>query len=409
MTLAGEARTGRKITRARAAERDNGGGSALHPDPDVLLAWYDRERRVLPWRAAPGETPDPYRIWLSEIMLQQTRVEAVVHYFDRFLARFPTVEALAAARLDSVLKLWAGLGYYARARNLHACAREVVRSHGGRFPDSEAELHKLPGIGPYTSAAIAAIAFGRKAAPVDGNIERVLARAFAIETPLPAAKPELRRLAEALVPERRAGDFAQAMMDLGARICTPKRPDCARCPWQGACRAHLLRKAEEYPRRAQKTEGRTRRGAAFLVLRADGAILVRRRATNGLLGGMIELPSTDWSAAFDLREGREAGAALLPFVSAGEWRRLPGIVRHVFSHFPLELVLFEANVPKGTRPPRGMRFVPLTKLGGEALPSLTRKVVAHALDGRKELSGLMRGSLAQKERNSSTQMVGKAG
>jgi A/G-specific adenine glycosylase len=350
-----------------------------------LLAWYDRHRRTLPWRAAPGAIPDPYRVWLSEIMLQQTTVKAVAPYFARFLVRWPDVRALAAAPLDDVLRLWAGLGYYARARNLHACARAVAKEHGGKFPDSEEGLRALPGIGGYTAAAIAAIAFGRKAAPMDGNIERVVARLFQVETPLPAAKPALQRLAASLAPEQRAGDFAQAMMDLGASICTPKNPSCMLCPWNDACAAHLAGEPELYPRRVPKVEGRLRRGAAFVVLRADGAVLLRRRPRRGLLGGMSEVPNTEWSAAFD----EQSALAFAPVFSSPlprgkrenvRWRRKPGYVRHVFTHFPLELSVYIAKVPKETPAPKGMRFMKRAKLGGEALPSLMRKVIAHGLD-----------------------------
>src|SRR5487761_2154648 len=214
--------------------------SMFRPAADLsasLLAWYDRHRRVLPWRALPGERADPYRVWLSEVMLQQTTVAAVIGYYERFLVRWPGIEALAAAQLDEVLHAWQGLGYYARARNLHACAAAVVARHRGRFPETEEALRSLPGIGPYTAAAIAAIAFDRPAAPVDGNVERVMARLYAVTTPLPAAKPELRRLAAALVPRERPGDYAQAVMDLGATICVPKTPRCVRCPWREPCRA----------------------------------------------------------------------------------------------------------------------------------------------------------------------------
>ena len=383
MTLAGETvGAKRRFLRNPAIPK-----TGLRPEPQKLLAWYDRERRDLPWRVPPGRRADPYRVWLSEIMLQQTRVETVARYYERFLDRFPTVNELAAARLDSVLKLWAGLGYYARARNLHACAREVVRVHGGKFPSGENELRSLPGIGAYTAAAIAAIAFGRKAAPVDGNIERVIARLYAIETPLPAAKPELRERAAALVPEKRAGDFAQAMMDLGAVVCTPKRPDCPRCPWNSACEAYSSRMPEAFPRRTPKPEGRLRRGAAFVVLRADGAVLVRRRAPNGLLGGMTEVPNTEWESNFKLADSRDAAARLVPTVSAHDWRRLPGSVLHAFTHFPLELAVFVAGVPEGSRAPRGMRFVPLSRLDGEALPTLMRKVVARAMLEKASVTG----------------------
>jgi len=251
------------------------------PDPAVLLAWYDRHRRVLPWRAAQGERVDPYRVWLSEIMLQQTTVKAVAPYYARFLSRFPDVGALAAAPLEDVLKLWAGLGYYARARNLHACAKAVVERHGGKFPDTEQGLQALPGIGAYTAAAIAAIAFDQRASPVDGNIERVIARLFAVAEELPGAKPRIRALAEQLTPQRRAGDFAQAMMDLGATLCTPGKPACVLCPWTDACAARARGDQKSFPRKAEKKTGALRRGAAFVALRADGFVLTRtRRSTD---------------------------------------------------------------------------------------------------------------------------------
>ena len=342
-----------------------------------LLDWYDVNRRDLPWRAGRGATVDPYRVWLSEIMLQQTTVTAVAPYFARFIARWPTVQALAAAALDDVLKSWAGLGYYARARNLHACARTVVQHHGGCFPSAEAELAELPGIGPYTAAAIAAIAFGARTAAVDGNVERVVTRLFALEEELPAARPQIRNLAARLVPPRRSGDFAQAMMDLGATICTPKRPACALCPWMRACRAHRRGNQASFPRRARKRAGLLRRGAAFVLLRADGCVLMRSRPPNGLLGGMTEVPSTPWTHDFD------AGAVLrqAPRLKRAQpkWRRLPGVVSHVFTHFPLELVVYRAQFPAGAIPPAGARWVPLAELAGEALPSLMRKVMAHAL------------------------------
>jgi A/G-specific adenine glycosylase len=322
--------------------------------------------------------PDPYRVWLSEIMLQQTRVETVARYYGRFLERFPTIGDLAAAKLDAVLRLWAGLGYYARARNLHACARAVVARHGGHFPSSEHELRALPGIGAYTAAAIATIAFGRKAAPVDGNIERVVARLFAVAAPLPAAKVELRRLAETLVPAERTGDFAQAMMDLGATICTPKRPSCPGCPWRDICSAFLLGEPEQFPRRAIRRAGALRRGAAFVVRRADGTVLVRRRTKRGLLGGMIEVPTTDWTADFDPAHARRAAAKIVALGSGTKWRLLPGVVRHVFTHFPLELSVFATEVPARTRAPKGTRFVSLARIDREALPTLMRKVIAHA-------------------------------
>src|SRR6266852_943396 len=256
-----------------------------------LLAWYDRHRRTLPWRAPAGARAEPYLVWLSEIMLQQTTVATVGDYFRRFVERWPTVEALAAAPLDDVLSAWAGLGYYARARNLHACARAVAERHDGRFPEDEASLLALPGIGRYTAAAIRAIAFDQPASAVDGNVERVIARLFAIDTPLPDAKPEIQLLAAKLVPESRAGDYAQAMMDLGATVCTPKSPRCVICPLMSSCRARKLGLAEDLPRRSPKAERPTRRGLAFVLARRDGAILLRKRPAKGLLGGMDSVPS----------------------------------------------------------------------------------------------------------------------
>ncbi len=356
------------------------GAEASCPQPTVLLAWYHRHRRALPWRAARGEHADPYRVWLSEIMLQQTTVRAVVPYYQRFLARWPDVHALAAAQLGEVLKVWAGLGYYARARNLHACALAVVERHDGKFPASEAELRMLPGIGDYTAAAIAAIAFDAPASPVDGNIERVTARLFAVTEPLPVSKAFLRRLARELTPRHRAGDFAQAMMDLGATLCTPKKPACALCPWNDACAARARGDAETYPRRMPKRESDLRRGAAFVARRPDGYVLVRTRPAKGLLGGMTEVPTTQWSK--DFAEG-EALAAVPRFSSGRKriaWRRTAGIVRHVFTHFPLELSVYLAEVPARMKAPAGTRWVPITELAGEALPSLMRKVVAHALE-----------------------------
>jgi A/G-specific adenine glycosylase len=363
MTLAGaQARQKNRLARSPA------------PSAAALLAWYDRHRRKLPWRAGPGETADPYRVWLSEIMLQQTTVKAVAPYYERFLSRWPDIGALAAATLDDVLRAWAGLGYYARARNLHACARVVAAEHGGRFPDTESDLRQLPGVGAYTAAAIAAIAFGRKAAPVDGNIERVVARLFAVEEALPAAKPRIRILAEDLAPDRRAGDFAQAMMDLGATICTPKRPACSLCPWNETCAAKARGDQETFPRKAAKRENERRRGAAFVALRADGMILVRTRPEKGLLGGMTEVPTTQWSSDFN------PGAAEADAPLKAKWRKLPGTVTHVFTHFPLELAVYAAQLPRSTHAASGTRWTPLATVHTEALPNLMRKVIAHALE-----------------------------
>jgi A/G-specific adenine glycosylase len=365
---------------AKAARQQRGKSRVAHslPEPTALLDWYDRHRRVLPWRAAPGERGDPYRVWLSEIMLQQTTVKAVGPYYVRFLARWPNVRALAAAPLDDVLKAWAGLGYYARARNLHACARAVVEQHDGKFPRSEAELRALPGIGVYTAAAVAAIAFDATTTPVDGNIERVIARLYAIDTPVPAAKPEIFRLASALTPARRAGDFAQAMMDLGATICSPKRPACALCPWNESCAAHARCDAEMLPRRLPKREGTLRRGAAFAAHRADSFLLVRTRPAKGLLGGMTEVPTTEWTQDFDEGSARDAAPRFAKSGKPVAWHRLPGVVRHTFTHFPLELTVYRAKVPANAPAPAGTRWIALADIAGEALPSLMRKVVAHA-------------------------------
>jgi A/G-specific adenine glycosylase len=365
---------------AKVARQQRGKGRAAKsfPQPTDLLAWYDRHRRALPWRAPPGRRSDAYRVWLSEIMLQQTTVKAVAPYYARFLARWPDVRALAAAPLDEVLKGWAGLGYYARARNLHACARAVVERYAGEFPQTEEALRALPGIGGYTAAAITAIAYDVPATPVDGNIERVVARLYAVETPLPASKPEISRLAQSLTPQHRAGDFAQAMMDLGATICSPKNPACALCPWNESCTARSRGDAETFPRRAPKREGTLRRGAAFVARRADGHLLVRTRPAKGLLGGMTEVPTSAWS--HDFEEGEALQSAPL-FASAKRriaWRRISGIVRHVFTHFPLELSVYAAELPARTLAPAGMRWVPLEQIGSEALPSLMRKVIIHA-------------------------------
>ena len=345
----------------------------------ALLEWYDAERRDLPWRSAPGAEADPYRVWLSEIMLQQTTVKVVIGYFDRFLARWPTVEALAAADLDDVLAAWAGLGYYSRARNLHLCAREIVEHHGGRFPSSEAALRKLPGVGPYTAAAIAAIAFRERATPVDGNVERVVARLFAVREPLPTAKSTLRRLAATLTPAERSGDFAQAMMDLGATVCTPKRPSCLMCPLNRQCRARAEGIQATLPAKVEKGERPIRFGVAFLALREDGCVLLRRRPEAGLLARMMEVPTTEW-----LDDPRVVTEALRGTPLRADWWQVPGQVVHTFTHFRLELIVFRAVVPADSAltfwaDASRCRWVPRRELDRQALPSLMRKVIAHGL------------------------------
>ena len=346
------------------------------PDPADLLTWYDRHARLLPWRARGGARPDPYKVWLSEIMLQQTTVKTVAPYYARFVARWPTVAVLAQASLDDVLRVWAGLGYYARARNLHACACAVVARHGGIFPASPEALRALPGIGDYTAAAIASIAFDLPAVPVDGNVERVVARLFAVEEALPGAKPVIKQLAASLLPPRRAGDFSQALMDLGATLCSPKRPACALCPWNDGCLARARGDQETFPRKAPKHEGRLRRGAAFVALRADGRVLLQKRPDKGLLASMSEVPGSAWADDFD----QHNALAAAPRLKGAKWRRLPGVVWHVFTHFPLELAVFVAQVPRATPALKGTRWVKLADLPGEALPNVMRKVLSHALE-----------------------------
>jgi A/G-specific adenine glycosylase len=330
----------------------------------------------LPWRPPAGERADPYRVWLSEIMLQQTGVKTVGPYFEKFLTRWPDVAALGRASQDDVLRMWAGLGYYSRARNLHACAVAVLRDHGGVFPDTEEGLRKLPGIGPYTAAAIGAIAFDLRTMPVDGNIERVVSRLYAVEEPLPQAKPRLQDLAATLLGESRAGDSAQALMDLGSSICTPKKPACALCPLNEDCVARSRGDQETFPRKAPKKAGMLRRGAAFIVTRAD-ELLVRTRSEKGLLGGMTEVPGSDWLAGQDDKAALTQAPALK---GVARWHRKAGVVTHVFTHFPLELVVYTAKVAARTRAPDGMRWVPIATLADEALPNVMRKAIAHGLD-----------------------------
>ena len=344
-----------------------------------LLAWYDAHHRDLPWRVTPGAfergvRADPYRVWLSEVMLQQTTVEAVKAYFRNFVEKWPTVEALAAAPVEDVMKAWAGLGYYSRARNLKACA-DLVALRGGHFPDTETGLRELPGIGAYTAAAIAAIAFDRRAAVVDGNVERVMTRLYSIETPLGEAKPEIRALVEKLVPQTRPGDFAQATMDLGATICTPKRPRCMLCPVREDCSAVLNGDPERFPVRLPKDDKPLRKGAAFVAERDDGAVLLRKRPEKGLLGGMTEVPTTGWTARVDGATTADAA----PFHA--DWRRA-GQIGHVFTHFALELEIFHAHV-KGDAP-NGHFWSLAHEISGEALPTVMKKVIEAAIPGATE-------------------------
>lgn len=334
-----------------------------------LLAWYRANARTLPWRAPPGADrhADPYRVWLSEIMLQQTTVAAVIPYFERFLAAFPTVEALAAAPREEVLGLWAGLGYYARARNLHACA-VAVAARGG-FPATARALETLPGVGPYTASAVAAIAFGEATVPVDGNVERVLSRLHRIEDALPAARPRFRERAQDFAAAGDAADFAQALMELGATVCTPRKPRCGACPWAHACAARAAGDAERFPVKAAKAARPTRHGACFALFDAGGAVLLRTRADKGLLGGMSELPGTPWGA-----EPLGDREALAHAPARADWRRA-GSVAHVFTHFALELDVWRAD---GPHPAGAGRSVAPGDLAAAALPSVFAKALARA-------------------------------
>jgi A/G-specific adenine glycosylase len=332
-----------------------------------LLAWYDGARRDLPWRAAPDERPDPWHVLVSELMLQQTTVATVRGRFRPFLDRFTTLASLAAAPLDDVLHAWQGLGYYRRARSLHACAQAVVARHAGRLPLSEAALLELPGIGPYTAAAVAAIAGGAPSVPLDANVERVLGRMHTVDTPLPAARPQLRALAGRLAAPERASDFAQALMELGALVCTPRRPACLACPWRHWCRAALQGDPESYPRKAARAARSPRFATAFLLERADGAVLFRQRPLDGLLGGMIELPATSWADRFETSDAAAAPAAVA-------WTPVPGQVRHVLTHIDLSVRMLRGSGGGG----QSGLWVPPARFGELALATLTKKLLRHA-------------------------------
>ena len=333
--------------------------------PQLLLAWFGREGRRLPWRTKAKR--DPYRVWLSEVMLQQTTVTAVIPYFQKFLKLYPTVGDLAAAPLEDVLKHWAGLGYYARARNLHKCAREIVEKRAGRFPETEAELRALPGIGAYTAAAMAAIAFGESAAVVDGNVERVMARLYAVKTPLPKAKPKLKALAAKLTPEKDAGVYAEAIMDLGATVCTPTSPACPRCPWMKACKAYANGLQESLPKRTPPKQRPVRHGTVFW-LENKGRVLVRRRPPTGLLGGMLEIPSSEWK---EIKTGLPAARKAAP--AKTDWRLLDGTVEHTFTHFHLVLRVMKGEGQTGGQ---WMKKEELLEAG---FPSVQKKVIRKVL------------------------------
>jgi len=337
----------------------------------ALLEWYDHNARAMPWRVPPSErqkgvTPDPYRIWLSEVMLQQTTVAAVKDYFLKFTTIWPTVMDLAAAQDADVMAAWAGLGYYARARNLLKCARVVAKEHGGVFPTTRDRLMALPGIGPYTSAAISSIAYDLPETVLDGNVERVMARLHAVETPLPTAKPELMALAEALTPNTRPGDYAQAVMDLGATICTPKKPACGLCPWRSACVGQSTGIAPELPRKLPKKAKPIRRGIAYVLRNSDGDWLLETRPDKGLLGGMLGWPGSDWGDA----------PTPAPPVQA-DWRKIDVEVRHTFTHFHL---ILDVMVATSDATPSVGAFVPHHAFAPANLPTVMRKAYDVAKD-----------------------------
>ncbi len=336
----------------------------------ILLSWYDHSARDLPWRVSPaarakGQTPDPYSVWLSEIMLQQTTVAAVKAYFNRFMIRWPTVSDLACADDADVMAEWAGLGYYARARNLLKCAREVARM--GAFPDTQDDLRKLPGIGPYTAAAVAAIAFDRPAPVMDGNVERVMSRLFAVTDPLPGCKPALYDHTARLTPQTRPGDYAQAVMDLGATICTPKNPSCMLCPLNTQCKARAMGIEATLPAKSPKPVKPQRYGHAFVARRTDGAILLETRPPKGLLGGMTGFPGSTWS------ETHPEPNPPLP----AQWTQSDTTVTHVFTHFKLALTVHSATVGQDLCPTHGT-FMDAAKFNSKSLPTVMRKVFDQA-------------------------------
>ncbi len=343
--------------------------------PARILGWYDRHARVLPWRKPPGEAADAYHVWLSEIMLQQTTVATVGPYYGKFLQNWPTVQDLASAPLDDVLSAWAGLGYYARARNLHKCAIAVCERYDGDFPSTEAELLTLPGVGAYTAAAVAAIAFQQPAVVLDGNIERIVSRVFRFQGELPKGREALRELAGRLSPKDRPGDYAQALMDIGATVCTPKKPECGDCPVSIHCAANMEGDAASYPRKAPKKVKPTRKAVVLWVENQKGDILMRRREESGLLGGMMEFPSTHWddqtvadSEVTDLL----AQLGMMPDIA-----RVSGhsVVKHTFTHFHLELsplVIRLAGAKRATS--NEIQWVSTSDFGDIALPTLMKKV-----------------------------------
>ena len=357
----------------------------VKPDTEILLEWYDEHKRTLPWRAMPGEYIDPYSVWLSEIMLQQTTVAAVIPYYEKFLSKWPTVGALAGADLDEVLSYWAGLGYYARARNLHSCAKIVQKNYGGKFPATQKELMALPGIGDYTSAAITSIAFEKRAIVVDANIERVIARVYGLDLPLPKIKTQIKKIADELTPFRRFGDYAQGVMDLGSLVCKPRKPSCDICPWKVNCRAKSMKLVEVLPRKPPKRVKPTRYGVCFWVESPNGAVLVRKRPESGLLGGMLEIPSSTWQEVeWSHDDLSEADPISLDSCLGSV---LPGIINHTFSHFNLKLEihirLLSGNFSTDIAVKGNYMWLGLSTLNNYAFPSVMKKVIRHVLQDRK--------------------------
>lgn len=341
-----------------------------------LLRWYDKNRRVMPWRSLPGVAPNPYHVWLSEVMLQQTTVATVGPYFQKFIKRWPELKDLARASLEDIMKMWAGLGYYRRARFLYECAQEIILNHKGRFPQSVDQLQKLPGLGPYTAAAIASIAYNQRANVVDGNVERVICRLFALRKPLAEIKPILKDCAAQLLPSSRYGDYAQALMDLGATICTPQRPKCELCPWKGSCQAYALKMTSDLPRRSKKKTKPVRRAIAFVLWGQNDTIYLQQRDMKGLLGGMMEVPSSPWKVGPmpDLPEVMDAAPL------EGKWSMKSGFVRHVFSHFELQVAVAVGATRKRLIKSPHARWVARKDLDKQALPSLIRKIIQYAED-----------------------------
>lgn len=356
----------------------NSGAARAGEMQDRLLCWFDCNKRAMPWRARAGHAPNPYHVWLSEIMLQQTTVAAVAPYFEKFVKKWPTVKKLAAADLDAVLAQWAGLGYYARARNLHACAQTIVRDYGGAFPCTVDELRALQGIGPYTAAAIASIAFDVQAVAVDGNVERVVSRLYAIETPLPRSKPDIKIRAEEIASDvTRAGDFTQAFMELGATVCTPKNPKCGLCPWQAYCKAGQAGTAARFPRKTPKAARPVRYGKVFWITDAQGRFLVHKRSGKGLYEGLYQLPTTQWT--HDKDAAMRVKAPFSGLVSKGL------SVRHTFTHFDVVLEIY-TGVKKAHRVPvslTGARWIYPENMGDYGLPSLMKKAIKLCMGARR--------------------------